>query len=95
MHRTHLANCSRHIGRNRVKETITNTSLQTSIRPPLPEFSSVEHIPSERVAEPSSQMSVVLVLVKLGEVQVITSSVVTHGVTRLYAGVLEGSRIRA
>ena len=95
MHRTHLANCSRHIGRNRVKETITNTSLQTSIHPLLPELSSVEHIPSKCIAEPSSQMSVVLVLVKLGEVQVITSSVVTHGVTRLYAGVLEGSRIRA
>lgn len=26
-HNTHLANCSRHIGRKSVKDTITNTSL--------------------------------------------------------------------
>ena len=58
----HLANCSRHIGRNNVKDTITKTSLrphevETSAHRQLQLNEYVLRVPRECVAQPASEVS--------------------------------------
>jgi hypothetical protein len=53
-----LANCSRQIGRNRVKETTTKTSLW--IADELRHLARIMGVPGKSIAQPSAQLSLVV-----------------------------------